>query len=85
MQNNTINKYENLFKPLQGFFKNNSELNEKCSIIISNFVERSVVKYYDTHYAPEIMSYSKDNLIFEQVSLVMEVVGRERTTLFKST
>ena len=50
---------------------------------MSKFVERAVVKYYDSRYAPDIFSYSKDHLISEQVSLVMEVVGRERTTLFK--
>jgi hypothetical protein len=46
-------------------------------------VEAIVIKHYDSKYAPEIYSYSKDQLISEQVSLVMEVVGRERTTLFK--
>jgi hypothetical protein len=44
-----------------------------------------VVKHFDNHYVPDIYAYSKDHLVSEQVSLVMEVVGRERTTLFPST
>jgi hypothetical protein len=84
LQSSTINKHDTLFKPLHGFIKNNGELTEECAGVIASFVEKAVVKYYDSHYAHEILSYSKDHLIYEQVSLVMEVVGRERTTLFRN-
>lgn len=83
MQNNTVNKHENLFKPLHSFIKNNTELSPDALEFITHSVESIVIKHYDSKYAPEIYTYSKDQLISEQVSLVMEVVGRERTTLFK--
>ena len=81
---NTVNKHENLFKPLLAFTKNNAELSPAALAFITDSVEAIVTKYYDSRYAPDIYAYSKDQLISEQVSLVMEVVGRERTTLFKA-
>lgn len=85
LQNQTVNKHETLFKPLHAFIKNNNELSPSALPFINQAVEAAVTKYYDSRYAHDIYAYSKDQLISEQVSLVMEVVGRERTTLFQPT
>jgi len=58
-------------------------LSAEALTYITDTVEAQIVKYYDSNYATEIYSYSKDHLVSEQVSMVMEVVGRERTTIFK--
>ena len=50
-QNNTINKHENLFRPLNSFLKNNQELSAETVDLMVLFVEEIVVKYYDKHYA----------------------------------
>ena len=63
VRDNTINKYDNLFKPLQGFIKNNGDLTPDCIKVISAFVEQQVVKYYDSSYAPDILAYSNSHLI----------------------
>jgi len=76
MNSNTINKVENLFRPLNSYLKNNTDLSEEAVALVSAFVEGVVVKHYDSSYAQEVYAYARDQLISEQVSMVMEVVGR---------
>ena len=52
VQNNTVNKHENLFKPLHSFIKNNTELSPEALEFITQSVEAIVIKHYDSKYAP---------------------------------
>lgn len=81
-QYGTINISLNIFKPLSSYLENNLILSEEAVKSIKKCVIKDVMKFYDEAYVTEVYQYARSNLSVEQLADVMEIIGKERNSLF---